>query len=81
MQPSADAQLVLQARLKNPGVEDLWLAAVRTELRAEKKKDAEALIAKALQVAIWAAILKLVFPWPAMTAVTMPPATSCKICH
>lgn len=36
--------------MKNPGNDDLWLAAVRTELRAEKKKDADALIAKALQV-------------------------------
>ena len=42
----------MQARLKNPGVEDLWLAAVRTELRAEKKRDAEALLAKALQVSL-----------------------------
>ena len=40
----------MQGRLKNPGNEDLWLAAVRTELRAEKKKDAEVLLAKALQV-------------------------------
>lgn len=28
----------------------MWLAAVRTELRADKKKEAEVLIAKALQV-------------------------------
>ena len=45
--------LLLQARLKNPGDEDLWLAAVRTELRAERKRDAEALLAKALQVNIY----------------------------
>lgn len=40
----------LQARLKNHGSDSLWLAAIRTELRAEKKKEAEALVAKALQV-------------------------------
>ena len=46
----------VQARLKNPGNEDLWLAAVRTELRAEKKKDAEVLVAKALQVSHFAEV-------------------------
>ena len=39
-----------QARLKNPGVDSLWLAAIRMELRADRKKEADALMAKALQV-------------------------------
>ena len=39
----------LQARLKNPKTPQLWLAAVRTELRAQNQKAAEALQAKALQ--------------------------------
>lgn len=41
-----------QARLKNPGNELIWLAAVRTELRADRKKEAESLLAKALQVSL-----------------------------
>ena len=36
----------LQARLKNPKNEDLWLAAVRTEQRAGNSKAADALMAK-----------------------------------
>jgi len=40
----------LQARLKNPKSPQLWLAAVRTELRAQNTKAGEALMAKALQV-------------------------------
>ena len=40
----------VQARLKNPGVDSLWLAAIRMELRADRKKEADALMAKALQV-------------------------------
>jgi pre-mRNA-processing factor 6 len=39
----------LQARLKNPKNEELWLAAVRTEQRAGNAKAAETLMAKALQ--------------------------------
>ena len=39
-----------QARLKNPKSPQLWLAAVRTEARAQNTKAAEALMAKALQV-------------------------------
>lgn len=37
---------MLQARLKNPKNEDLWLAAVRTEQRAGNGKAADALMAK-----------------------------------
>lgn len=43
-----------QARLKNPKNPQLWLAAVRTEMRAQNTKAAEALMAKALQVG-WSA--------------------------
>ena len=39
-----------QARLKNPKQDQLWLAAVRTELRSGNTKAADALMAKALQV-------------------------------
>jgi len=39
-----------QARHKNPGSEQLWLAAVRTEQRAALPKAADSLMAKALQV-------------------------------
>lgn len=39
----------MQARLKNPHNEDLWLAAVRTEQRAGNQSAADALMAKALQ--------------------------------
>ncbi len=42
--------LYAQARLKNPKNPQLWLAAVRTEMRAQNTKAAEALMAKALQV-------------------------------
>ena len=40
----------LKARLKNPKNAQLWLAAVRTELRAQNIKAGESLRAKALQV-------------------------------
>lgn len=47
------ARVVLeQARLKNPGNDFIWLAAVRTELRSERKKEAESLLAKGLQVCV-----------------------------
>lgn len=39
-----------QARLKNPKQDQLWLAAIRTELRSGNNKAADALMAKALQV-------------------------------
>ena len=39
----------VQARLRNPKTAALWLAAVRTELRAGNAKAADALMAKALQ--------------------------------
>lgn len=42
--------LLEQARLKNAGNDELWLAAIRTEQRASNSKAAEALMAKALQV-------------------------------
>ena len=38
-----------QGRLKTPRNEELWLAAVRTELRAGNTKSADAVMAKALQ--------------------------------
>jgi hypothetical protein len=38
-----------QARLRNPKNDELWLAAVRMEQRAERTKEAETLMAKALQ--------------------------------
>ncbi len=41
--------LLEQARLKNPKNALLWLAAVRTEMRAQNNKAGEALMAKALQ--------------------------------
>lgn len=56
------ARVVLeQARLKNPGNDVLWLAAVRTELRADRKKDAENLLAKGLQVNCSFHLLSLCF--------------------
>ena len=39
-----------QARLKNPKQDQLWLAAIRTELRSGNNKAADGLMAKALQV-------------------------------
>jgi pre-mRNA-processing factor 6 len=39
-----------QGRHKNKGNEELWLTAVRTELRAGLPKAADSLMAKALQV-------------------------------
>ena len=45
--------LLEQGRLKNPKNDQLWLAAVRNELRAGNSKAAEALMAKALQVGGW----------------------------
>ncbi len=39
-----------QGRLRNSKADALWLAAVRTELRAHNHKAAETLMAKALQV-------------------------------
>lgn len=42
----------LQARLKNPKNEALWLAAVRMEKQAGNDKAAEAGLAKALQVGL-----------------------------
>jgi pre-mRNA-processing factor 6 len=37
------------ARKKNPATPELWLAAIRAELRNGNKKEADALLAKALQ--------------------------------
>lgn len=49
--PAAKGRALLeQARLKNPKSDQLWLAAVRMELRAGNTKAAEATMAKALQV-------------------------------
>ena len=41
--------VAMQARLKNPKNEDLWLAAIRLEQRAKNGKAADAAMAKALQ--------------------------------
>ena len=41
---------MVQARLKNPGSDILWLAAVHTEQRTGNAKAAETLLAKGLQV-------------------------------
>lgn len=52
-----------QARLKNAENDNIWLAAVRTELRAERKKEADSLLAKALQVSHDGAVsIMSVFP-------------------
>jgi hypothetical protein len=42
--------MCLQARLRNPKTDELWLAAVRIERHAGNEKAAEAVLAKALQV-------------------------------
>lgn len=42
--------LLEQARKKNPKKPELWMAAIRTERRAGNSKEAESLLAKALQV-------------------------------
>ena len=54
--PNPSPAAALQARLKNPRNAQLWLAAVRTELRAQNVKAGESLMAKALQVGGWAAV-------------------------
>ena len=41
-----------QARLRNAKQDQLWLAAIRTELRSGNTKAADALMAKALQVSL-----------------------------
>lgn len=50
-----------QARLKNPKQDQLWLAAIRTELRSSNNKAADALMAKALQVSMNAAQFPVYF--------------------
>uniref|UniRef100_A0A0E0MU99 Uncharacterized protein n=1 Tax=Oryza rufipogon TaxID=4529 RepID=A0A0E0MU99_ORYRU len=57
--------VLTMARKKNPATPELWLAAVRAELRHRNKKEADALLAKALQECptsgiLWAAAIEMV---------------------
>jgi pre-mRNA-processing factor 6 len=56
--------LLEQARIKAPKNEELWLAAIRTELRGHNSKAADALLAKSLQECpnsgrLWAEAIKI----------------------
>jgi len=46
---SKSLAVLTTARKKNPATPGLWLAAIRAELRHGNKKEADALLAKALQ--------------------------------
>ncbi|EES18760.2 hypothetical protein BDA96_09G262600 [Sorghum bicolor] len=49
---SKSRAVLIMARKKNPATPELWLAAIRAELRNGNKKEADALLAKALQESI-----------------------------
>ena len=61
---SKSLAVLTMARKKNPATPELWLAAIRAELRHANKKEADALLAKALQECptsgiLWAASIEM----------------------
>jgi len=62
---SKSLAVLTTARKKNPATPGLWLAAIRAELRHGNKKEADALLAKALQECptsgiLWTASIEMV---------------------
>uniref|UniRef100_A0A452YKD7 Uncharacterized protein n=1 Tax=Aegilops tauschii subsp. strangulata TaxID=200361 RepID=A0A452YKD7_AEGTS len=62
---SKSRAFLTMARKKNPATPELWLAAIRAELRHGNKKEADSLLAKALQECptsgiLWAAAIEMV---------------------